>query len=164
MKLLNYLAASAVAAVSMALPALAKVDPGTPQLLQTLTEYGVTVEYNPRDCGEDWAGRYSTDKVMSLCYSGKPDAKDFDTVRHETAHFLQHCATLRRGGRGITPLAINPGQRTQWVSQVLRRGQIDQIKSVYPVRVHQIELEAFAMAAHYDSNDLIGLIRSWCIK
>ena len=164
MKLLHSLAACAVAAVSVAMPALAKVDPGTPRLLQTLNEYGVTVRYNPPGCGEGWAGRYSTDKVMSLCYSGQPDADDHDTVRHETAHFLQHCATLRRGGRGITPLAINPGERSQWVSQVLRRGHIDQIKSVYPERVHQIELEAFAMAAHYDANDLIGLIRSWCVR
>jgi len=164
MKLLQSLAAAAVAAVSFTMPAFSKVDAGTPQLLQTLTEYGVTVHYNPPGCGQGWAGRYSTDKVMSLCYSGTPNADAHDTVRHETAHFLQHCATMRRGGRGITPLAINPTERTQWVSSVLRRGHINQIKSLYPKHVHQIELEAFAMAAHYDANDLIGLIKSWCVK
>ena len=164
MKLLHSFAAAAVAAVSMSIPAFATVDAGTPKLLQTLTEYGVTVKYNPPGCGEGWAGRYSTDKVMSLCYSGKPDAEAHDTVRHETAHFLQHCATLRRGGRGITPLAINTNERQQWVSSVLRSGHINQIKSVYPTHVHQIELEAFAMASHYDANDLIGLIKSWCVK
>ena len=164
MKLFNTMAAAAVAVVSMTMPAFSKVDAGTPQLLQTLTEYGVTVHYNPPGCGQGWAGRYSTDKVMSLCYSGTPNADAHDTVRHETAHFLQHCATMRRGGRGITPLAINPSERTQWVSQVLRRGHISQIKSMYPTHVHQIELEAFAMAAHYDANDLIGLIKSWCVK
>ena len=164
MKLLHSLAACAVAAVSVAMPALAKVDPGTPRLLQTLNEYGVTVRYNPPGCGEGWAGRYSTDKVMSLCYSGQPDADDHDTVRHETAHFLQHCATLRRGGRGITPLAINPNERQQWVSTVLRRGHINQIKSVYPQRVHQIELEAFAMAAHYSSSELATLVTQWCVR
>ena len=164
MKLLHSFAAAAVAAVSMSIPAFATVDAGTPKLLQTLTEYGVTVKYNPPGCGEGWAGRYSTAKVMSLCYSGKPDADSHDTVRHETAHFLQHCATLRRGGRGITPLAINPGQRQQWVSSVLRRGHISQIKSVYPERVHQIELEAFAMAAHYTSTELATLVTKWCVK
>ena len=164
MKLLHSIAAVAVAAVSFTMPALAKVDAGTPQLLQTLNEYGVTVHYNPPGCGEGWAGRYSTDKVMSLCYSGKPDASDFDTVRHETFHFLQHCASLRRGVNGITPLAINPSQRQQWVSSVLRTGEINQIKSVYPVRVHQIELEAFAAASHYSATELASLIKSWCVK
>jgi hypothetical protein len=164
MKLLQSMATAAVAVVSMSIPALATVDSGTPQLLQTLTEYGVTIEYNPPGCGQGWAGRYSTDKVMSLCYSGKPNADAHDTVRHETAHFLQHCATMRRGGRGITPLAINPTERTQWVSSVLRRGHINQIKSLYPSKVHQIELEAFAMAAHYDANQLASLVKSWCTK
>ena len=164
MKLLHSLAACAVAAVSITMPALAKVDPGTPRLLQTLNEYGVTVHYNPPGCGKGWAGRYSTDKVMSLCYSGKPNADDFNTIRHETAHFLQHCATLRRGGRGITPLAINPSERQQWVSSVLRRGHIDQIKSIYPSHVHQIELEAFAMASHYSATELASLVKEWCVK
>ena len=108
------MAAAIVAVVSTSIPALATVDAGTPRLLQTLNEYGVTVLYNPSGCGEGWAGMYSTNKVMSLCYSGKPTASDHDTVRHETAHFLQHCATLRRGGKGITPPAINTGERETW--------------------------------------------------
>ena len=159
------MAAAAVAVVSMSVPALAKVDAGTPRLLQTLNEYGITVRYNPSGCGQGWLGRYSTDKVMSLCYSGKPTAQDHDTVRHETMHVLQHCAAIRRGDtRGIVPLAINPGERQQWVSSVLRQGEIKQIKSVYPARVHQIELEAFAGAAHYSSDELASLVKSWCFK
>ena len=164
MKLLNYLAASAVAAVSMALPALAKVDPNSTDLLQTLTEYGVTVQYNSSACSQGFQGRYSTAKVMTLCYKGPPTASDHDTIRHETFHYLQHCAALHRGESGIVPLAINPTLRNQWISQVLRRGHIDQIQQLYPARVHQIELEAFAAAHHYTANDLIGMIHSWCKK
>ena len=165
MKLLHSLAAVAVAAVSISVPALAKVDPGTPQLLQTLNEHGITILYNPSTCGQGFMGRYSTEKVMTLCYSGQPTAEDHDTVRHETMHVLQHCAALRRGdSRGIAPLAINHTERNEWVTSVLRRGEISQIKSLYPSRVHQIELEAFAGAAHYSSLELANLVKSWCFK
>jgi hypothetical protein len=165
MKLLQSMAAAAVAVVSMSIPALAKVDAGTVNLLETLDDYGITVLYNPPGCSEGWQGQYTTKKVMSICYSGQPDAETHDTVRHETMHVLQHCAALRRGDqRGIAPLAINPTERQQWVSQVLRSGHIDQIKSLYPARVHQIELEAFAGAAHYSSNELASLVKAWCFK
>ena len=156
---------AALAAVSFAMPVSAKVDPGTTQLLQTLTEYGITIEYNPSHCSKGYAGRYTTEKVMTLCYTGQPTANDFDTVRHETMHVLQHCAAIRRSDtRGIVPLAINPTERNQWVSSVLRRGQIDQIRQNYPTRAHQVELEAFAGAAHYSSTELASLVKAWCIK
>ena len=156
---------AALAAVSFAMPVSAKVDPGTTQLLQTLTEYGITIEYNPAHCSNGYAGRYTTDKLMTLCYRGQPTASDFDTVRHETMHVLQHCAALRRGdSRGIVPLAINPTERNQWVSSVLRDGHINEIKRNYPVRAHQVELEAFAGAAHYNASELASLVKSWCFK
>ena len=157
--------AALLAATTLTVPAVAKIDPGTPQLLQTLTEYGITVTYNPPVCSQGFAGRYSTSKEMTLCYRGQPTAFDHDTVRHETMHVLQHCAALRRRDtRGIVPLAINPNQRNQWVSQVLRSGQISEIKENYPVRAHQIELEAFAGAQHYSASQLTNLVKRWCIK
>lgn len=157
--------AALIAATTFAVPSLATVDAGTPYLLQTLTEYGIAIKYNPNDCGKGFAGRYSINKVMTLCYKGQPTAFDHDTVRHETMHVLQHCAALRRGDtRGIVPLAINENERNQWVSSVLRSGQITEIKETYPVRAHQIELEAFASAAHYSASDLTKLVKSWCVK
>ena len=157
--------AALIAAVTISTQALAKVDAGTINLLQTLTEYGITVEYNPSHCSNGYAGRYNTDKVMTLCYQGQPTAEDHDTVRHETMHVLQHCAALRRGdNRGIVPLAIDPTERIQWVKSVLKPGQINRIQQVYPVRVHQIELEAFAGAEHYSANELSTLVTQWCQK
>jgi len=143
----------------------ATVDPGTVHFLQTLAEYGITIEYNPSHCSNGYAGRYSTEKVMTLCYKGQPTANDFDTVRHETMHVLQHCAALRRGDdRGIVPLAINADERNEWVSSVLRDGYINDIKQRYPVRAHQIELEAFAGANHYSATELASLVKAWCFK
>ena len=157
--------AALLAVSTLSVPAIATVDPGTPKLLQTLTEHGITVLYNPAECSEGWMGQYTTKKVMTICYSGQPDADTHDTVRHETMHALQHCAALRRGdSRGIAPLSNDPSKRQQWVSSVLRSGHIDQIKSLYPSRAYEVELEAFAAATHYSAADLTKLVKTWCFK
>lgn len=153
-----------IAAATLSIPVSAKVDPGTINLLNTLDDYGVTILYNPSTCSGEFQGQYTTKKVMTLCYSGQPTAADFDTIRHETFHFLQHCAAMKRGERGIKPLAVNSTKRSTWVGQVLSSGHIDQIKRNYPVHHHQVELEAFAAAYHYSANDFVTLIKSWCIK
>jgi hypothetical protein len=154
--------AAIIAAITLSTPAVAKVDPGTTELLQTLNEYGVTVLYNPSTCGGNFQGRYTTEKVMTLCYKGQPNANDHNTVRHEAFHALQHCAAVKRGANGIEPLARNSTQRLQWVNKVLKPQSIAAIKRVYPVHHHQIEIEAFAAAHHYSAYDLIGLIKAWC--
>ena len=155
-----------IAAATLAMPATAKVDPDSVALLQTLQEYGVTVHYNsPEGCSGSHHGSYNTAKIMHLCYRGrKPTAEDHNTLRHEAFHYLQHCANVRRGGQGLRPLAINPGQRQQFVAQALGNGYINQIKSLYPAKSHQIELEAFAAAEVYTAGELTTYIRSWCTK
>jgi hypothetical protein len=156
------LLAAAIAALTFSAPASAKVDPGSTRLLQTLNDYGVTIEYNPSSCSQGFQGRYTTSKLMTLCYDGAPTAADHDTLRHETAHFLQHCASTRRGQQGLYPLAVNNQTRTNWAYSILGANSIDKIKQTYPTNHHQVEIEAFAMAHHYSANELIGLIKSWC--
>ena len=155
-----------IAAATFAMPATARVDPDSVALLQTLQEYGVTVHYNStKGCTGGHHGSYNTAKVMHLCYRGsQPTAEDHNTLRHEAFHYLQHCANERRGGTGLRPLAINPGERQQFVLKALGNGYISQIKSLYPARAHQIELEAFAAAETYTAGELITYIRSWCTK
>ena len=156
--------AAAIAATTFAIPVSATVDPGTPRLIQTMEQYGVTVLYNPSTCSQGFQGQYTTAKVMTFCYQGQPSASDFDTVRHEAAHFLQHCAAIRRGQNGIYPLAVNNQTRTEWAYSILGANSIDRIKHTYPAHHHQVEIEAFAMASHYSATDLVGLIKSWCTK
>ena len=156
--------ATLIAATTLSVPAIATVDSGTPQLLQTLTQYGVTVEYNPSHCSNGYNGRYTTAKLMTLCYRGTPTADDHNTARHETFHFLQHCAAIRRGQNGIYPLAVNNSKRSEWAYSVLGANSISQIKSTYDPPHHQVEIEAFAAAAHYDANQLATLVRKWCVK
>ena len=154
--------AAAIAAATFAIPVSATVDPGTPRLIQTLEQYGVTVLYNPDTCSQGFSGQYTTEKVMTLCYNGQPSASDHNTVRHEAFHFLQHCAAIRRGDTGITPLAVNTNTRTEWTYSILGANSVDRIKHTYPAHHHQVEIEAFAAASHYNANELVGLIRSWC--
>jgi len=156
--------AALIAATTFAMPAVARVEASTPLLLKTLNDYGITVRYNHSDCSNGFQGRYSTSKVMDLCYSGSPSAEDHDTVRHETAHVLQHCAAIRRGANNIQPLAADTTTRLNWVRKILPTRKISVIQENYPVHHHQVELEAFAMAHHYTANDLITYIKLWCIK
>ncbi len=158
--------AALIAAVTLAMPATAKVDPNSVALLQTLQEYGVTVHYNsPQGCKPGRHGSYNTAKIMHLCYRGsQPTASDHNTLRHEAFHYLQHCANERRGGTGLRPLAIHPQERADFVLKALGSNYINSIKSVYPVKAHQIELEAFAAAETYTAAELITYIRSWCTR
>ena len=156
--------AAIIAALTFSMPVSARVDSGSVQLLQTLTDYGVTVLYNPSTCTGKFQGQYTTHKVMTLCYSGAPTASDHDTIRHESFHFLQHCAAIRRGANSIQPLAANSTKRLQWVNKVLKPQSIAAIQRTYPAHHHQVEIEAFAAAHHYSAYDLIGLIKTWCLK
>ena len=156
--------AALIAALTIALPAVARVEPGTPQLLQTMEEYGVSIFYNPPTCSNGFNGMYNTRKELTLCYRGAPTADDHDTVRHEAFHFVQHCAAMRRGERGITPLAVNSQERLTWVYKVLGQQRINGVKETYDPKHHQVELEAFAGAYHYSSTDIVRLIKAYCIK
>ena len=155
---------AAIAAITCALPVSAKVDPGTIELIRTMEHYGVTVQYNPSTCDGSFAGLYNTRRELTLCYQSQPTANDFDTVRHEAFHFLQHCASQRRGQSRIYPLAANAGQRMQWIQSVLTTRQIDDIKEAYPPHTHHVELEAFASAEKYTASEITSYIKTWCRK
>ena len=163
MKLLQSMATAAMAVVSMSVPALARVDPGTTRLLQTLQDHGVTILYNPTECNSgEFLGLYNTKKRMILCYN-TPDARAHNIVRHEAFHALQHCGALRRGDRRkIVPLATNHAERHTFVTSVLSTSDINRIKSLYKRDHHQFEIEAFAAAEHYSADELASLVKSWC--
>ena len=101
---------------------------------------------------------------IGLCYLGTPNANDHNTVRHEVWHFIQHCAAKRRGLQGLTPVSMDSMRRTQWVSQYLRPAAISNIRRAYPARAHAIELEAFAAAESYTSDQIGGVLRKWCVR
>jgi len=158
--------AALAASVALSAPIYATVDAGTPSLIRTAEEYGATFRYNPPGCGRSYAGRYRlSNQTIDLCYTGAPGARDHDTVRHEVWHFVQHCASRRRGHtRYLVPLSRETAKRNVWVSQYLSASHIERIRKVYKPALHDVELEAFAAARHYSASQIAGVVRQWCIK
>ena len=154
-----------VAGLTMACaPALAKVDAGTPALLQSLPQYGIELALNPDECdGGGYHGSYhSGTKVLTVCYNGKPKANDHDTVRHEAFHAAQHCAAQNTGRPyGIRPILEGP-RLTEFVETVLTSQEIIQIKSAYPKDKWLTELEAFAAAKVYTADQIAHILNQWC--
>ena len=91
---LKTLLCAAVVAVSTVLPAQAKFDTGTNDLLDTLNNHGFVVSVDSDDCPTDGSilGSYRSQglmyREMLLCPNGTVDAIDHSTVRHEMTHVL----------------------------------------------------------------------------
>ena len=146
-------------------PALARVDAGTPALLRALPAYGVNVALNHSDCSGDrqFHGYYNTgSRAFVVCYSGTPNANDHDTVRHESMHVAQHCASQRDGRPyGIRPI-LSGEQLNEFVTSVLTKREIESIKGMYPKDKWLIELEAFAGAKLYTASQVQSIVSQWC--
>ena len=161
MNLLKKLLVATVAASALAVPAVAKVDAGTPALIRTAEAHGASFVYNPDTCGGSFVGLFETrDQRITLCYT-TADADAHDTVRHEVMHFIQSCAARKRGAYRLEPVA-SLSDLNAFVRSQLTDEHIIRIKSVYPKHQHLTELEAFAAAEAYSAAQMIPLIRGWC--
>ena len=164
MRLISKLSALVAGLTMACAPALAKVDAGTPALLQSLPQYGIELALNPDRCdGGGYHGSYhSGTKVLTVCYNGKPKANDHDTVRHEAFHAAQHCAAQKTGRPyGIRPI-LEGDSLTQFVEANLTSEQIIAIKSAYPKGKWLTELEAFAAAEAYNADQIAHILNQWC--
>jgi hypothetical protein len=161
--MIKRLLAAVAASVAFAVPAFGKVDAGTMDLIRTAERHGARFEYNSSVCGGRFNGRYRYhDRLITLCYRGTPTANDYDTVRHEVFHFIQHCRARRMRYNGYLPLAFNDTLRDRWVQQNLTPSAIRSIRATYRPHQHAIELEAFAAANHYNARQMSQLLRTWC--
>ena len=145
-------------------PAVAKVDAGTPALLRTVEAHGINVALNPSRCrGAAYLGSYhSGHKTLTVCYDGRPDAQDHDTVRHEVFHAAQHCAGDKRGHRYAVVPILQGAQLTKFINDNLTPSQIRAIRSSYPANKHATELEAFAAASAYTAEEIGRIYATWC--
>ena len=164
MKILKYITALfSTAALSIA-PAVARVDADTPALLQAAQAGGITVALNPATCdGASYLGSYQPlDRILTVCYSGRPTAEDHDTVRHEVFHAAQHCASEKRGyGYHIQPI-LGGDKLTAFLNEHLTPQQIESIKGMYPEARHLTELEAFAASTAYTAEEIASIYSTWC--
>ena len=138
-----------LAACFTALPSVARVDPGTEDLLRLVHNYGVDVRINSARCDGSKHGSFGVTKgqpILTLCLD--PDnitANDHDTVRHEVWHFVQYCATPV-SSTSLTPLLKDETSYVRFISHALSGSTVQRIRADYRDDHELVELEAFAAA------------------
>ena len=158
---------AAIAAAATIVPVSAEIQPGTGDLLETISDSGILVTINHPDCATNGAqGQYrwlGFQREMRLCPGDVVDAADHNTVRHETIHAIQHCVNVARGTDLDTPVIEDTEVLMAFVKEYLTRQQIRWITDVYPRDQWLTELEAFAGANAYTASDLEQLFREVCL-
>ena len=166
MNLLQRLSMAAIAAAATLLPVGAEIQPGTSSLIETISDNGILVTINHEDCLTNGAnGQYrwlGFQREMRLCPGRTVDARDHETVRHETIHAIQHCVNVARGTSTDTPIIDDPDQFKAFVYENLSERQIEWITSIYDESQWLTELEAFAGANAYTSSELEELFLEVC--
>ena len=160
------MALTGAACISL-LPAQARIESGTGDLLRLMDTYGVNVsEGSNADCnGSMGQIAFIPGAVkVDICFSGTPTAKDHDTVRHEAWHLLQYCSMITRGVpyKALPPYITDRNEYIQFVQTNLSNASIERIKRIYPSHHHGAELEAFAAANAYTANQIAHRMRLTC--
>ena len=155
---------AALAAVSFALPVSAEIQPGTYNLLDTVSDH-LTVQYNTGSCDEPGvSGSYrSTNRTLTLCPGLEVTADDHDTVRHEVWHAIQHC--LMEDNQAGLDVVITKNTPDWWkhVGSNLSVAQAKWIQEAYPESHWDIEYEAFVMANTLSSSKIEELFLKACV-
>ena len=140
---------AALAALSIAMPVQARIDPDADELLTAMQSDGIHIEINSERCNERPIYGLFTFvpktvwRVLTLCPGDTADAVDHSTVRHEAIHAIQWCANTRRGTPFNTPLQADYDRFQQEVFANLYIAEIEAINSNYHKSDWRIEYEAF---------------------
>ena len=160
------LCVAAVAAMATLIPVGAEVQPGTSSLLETVDANGILVTINHPECATGmYNGQYrwlGFQRELRLCPGETVDARDHETVRHETIHAIQHCINVARGTSTDTPVIEDVNELMTWARQHLSMREIQRIQRVYDRSQWLTEIEAFAGANAYTSAELEELFLSAC--
>jgi hypothetical protein len=147
-----------LAACFTVLPSLARVDPGTADLLHLVDSYGVDVRFNTSSCDGSKHGSFGVRNsipILTLCIDkNNVTAEDHDTVRHEVWHYVQYCATPSTSNV-LHPLLKDRTKHAELTRYALSGLAIERIRDNYRDDDERVELEAFA-AAELFTADFIG--------
>ena len=164
--MIKKLALAAIAAAACIMPVAAEVQPGTGSLLETLDENGILVTINHPECASGtYSGQYrwlGFQREMRLCPGDSVDAKDHDTVRHETIHAIQHCVNVARGTSTDTPIVNDVTKLFAFARQHLSMREIQWIQRTYDRSQWLTEIEAFAGANAFTSSELEEMFLDAC--
>ena len=162
--MIKQLIAASGAALMAVLPAQARVEKNTGELMRLLDSYGVNVQtFTDRAGCEGSMGMFTLRPSLTLkvCYTGsKPTAEDHDTVRHETWHYLQWCKNPK--ATPLLPLHKDRDQYIRFVQNALSESAIERINLSYPEYIRAVEYEAFAAARSLTATQLMGMVRKYC--
>ena len=154
-----------LAACFTVLPAIARVDPGTTDLLKLVDNYGVNIQFNTAICDSSKAGSFKVDNyipVITLCIDeDNITADDHDTVRHEVWHLVQYCATPATSSV-LHPLLKDRQKHAEFISYGLSGFTIERIRDDYRADHERTELEAFAAAKLFSSKFIGNQVRKYC--
>lgn len=160
--MIKQLIAASGAALFAVLPASARVEKRTADLLRLVSSYGVEVNDNSDKCGRGM-GMFTLKPKLSIhiCYdSNGPTAVDHDTVRHEVWHYLQWCKNPNRVG--LLPLHKDRNEYIRFVQNALSDDLIERLDRSYPQHIRAVEYEAFAAANTYTAQTLMSMVRKHC--
>ena len=164
--MIKRIALAAIAAAACIMPVAAEVQPGTASLIETIDENGILVTINHEECSTGtYNGQYrwlGFQREMRLCPGASVDARDHETVRHETIHAIQHCINVARGTNTDTPVMNDVDELMYWARQHLTMREIEWIQSAYDRSQWLTEIEAFAGARAYTSSELEELFLAAC--
>ena len=164
--MIKRIALAAIAAAACIMPAAAEIQPGTASLIDTIDENGILVTINHPECAAGiYNGQYrwlGFQREMRLCPGETVDARDHETVRHETVHAIQHCVNVARGTNTDTPVMNDVDQLMRWARQHLSMQEIRWIQDAYDRSQWLTEIEAFAGARAYTSSELEELFLGVC--
>ena len=164
--MIKRIALAAIAAAATFMPVAAEVQPGTASLINTIDENGILVTINHEECATGiYNGQYrwlGFQREMRLCPGATVDARDHETVRHETIHAIQHCVNVARGTTTDTPVLDDVNQLMAWARQHLTMREIEWIQNNYDRSQWLTEIEAFAGANAYTSSELEELFLAAC--
>ena len=154
---------AAIAALSIAAPVQARIDPNTDELLTAMQSDGVEVAINSSRCKRHKIhGSFSFRprsgwRMLTLCPGDSIEAIDHSTVRHEAIHGIQYCVNTRRGTNYTTPILNDPVRFQQEVFAELYVSEIEGIHRHYDEEDWHVEYEAFL----YERTLTAAQIMSW---
>ena len=164
--MIKRIALAAIAAAATFMPVMAEVQPGTASLIETIDENGILVTINHEECATGvYNGQYrwlGFQRELRLCPGASVDARDHETVRHETIHAIQHCINVARGTNTDTPVMNDVDELMYWARQHLSMREIEWIQAAYDRSQWLTEIEAFAGARAYTSSELEELFLAAC--
>ena len=126
---------------------MARIEDGTSDLLQTLSNSGIHITYNSDNCDGTHYGTYrfiGMKREMHLCPGNSVDAIDHATVRHEAWHSVQHCVNTARGTSHYDPVAPMD-ELVDAVNTHLSEDTVNFVKANYDPSDWAVELEANLM-------------------